>query len=233
MQKETTGTGAASRPGLVYTTVLFDLDGTILDTNELIIQSFMHALRGVVPPGFGREQIIPAMGQPLVHQLRLFAGREEVSDLVRAYREYNLAHHDRMVRLFPGVAETVDVLKQNGIRIGVVTSKMRETSERALKLLGLMEKMDVLVPVDEVTHPKPHPEPLLKAMEALGAEPARTLMVGDSPVDMEAALRAGAVPAGVAWSLKGEAKLREAGAVHLLGRMEDLPALCGIEVAQA
>jgi len=227
------GTEAASRPGLVFTTVLFDLDGTILDTNELIIQSFMHALRGVVPPDFGREQIIPAMGQPLVHQMRAFTGREEVSDLVRTYREYNMAHHDRMVKLFPGVAETLDVLKRSGVRIGVVTSKMRETSERALKLFGLMDKIDVLVPVDEVTHPKPHPEPVQKAMQALGAEPARTLMVGDSPVDMEAALRAGAVPAGVAWSLKGEEKLREAGAVHLLGRMEDLPALCGIEVADA
>jgi len=233
MQTETTGTEAASRRGLVFTTVLFDLDGTILDTNELIIQSFLHALRGVVPPDFGREQIISLMGQPLILQLRAFSGREEVSDLVRAYREYNLARHDQMVRLFPGVSETLDVLKRSGVRMGVVTSKMRETSERALKLLDLMDKFDVLVPVDEVTHPKSHPEPVQKAMQALGAEPARTLMVGDSPADMEAALRAGAVPAGVAWSLKGEAKLREAGAVHLLERMEDLPALCGIEVAQA
>ncbi|OUM99905.1 MAG: pyrophosphatase [Paenibacillaceae bacterium ZCTH02-B3] len=228
-----TRTEAPSRPGLVFTTVLFDLDGTILDTNELIIQSFLHALRGVVPPDFGREQIIPLMGQPLVSQMRIFTGREEVADLVRAYREYNLAHHDRMVKLFPGVAETLDVLKKSGIRTGVVTTKMRETSERALKLFGLWDKIDVLVGIDDVAHPKPDPEPVLKAMQAVGAEPARTLMVGDSPVDMEAALRAGAVPAGVAWSLKGEAKLREAGAVHLLGRMEDLRALCGIGVAQA
>lgn len=211
------------------TTVLFDLDGTIIDTNELIIQSCLHALRGVVPPDFGREQIIPCMGQPLAVQMRLFTGRDDVDDLIRKYREYNLAHHDEMVSLFPGVAETLAALKARGVRLGVVTTKMRETTERALRMFGLIGKMDVIVTLDDVTHPKPHPEPVRKAMDALGADPARTLMVGDSPVDMESARCAGAIPVGVAWSLKGEKVLREAGAARILHRMDELLALCGIE----
>ncbi len=229
MRTEKSASVATTVPVAAFTAILFDLDGTILDTNELIIRSFMHALRGIVPPGFGREQIIPAMGQPLAVQMRLFSGRDDVSDLIRVYREYNLTHHDEMVELFPGVAETVASLKAGGVRLGVVTTKMRETTERALNMFGLLGQMDVIVTIDDVTHPKPHPEPVRKAMEALGADPARTLMVGDSPVDMESALRAGAVPVGVAWSLKGEKVLREAGAVHMLHRMEDLLALCGIE----
>lgn len=211
------------------TTILFDLDGTIIDTNELIIQSFLHALRGVVPESFGREHIIPSMGLPLALQMQQFSGRELVDDLVQAYREYNLLKHDEMVSLFPGVAEVVKRLHEEGFRLGIVTTKMRPTTERALKLLGIYEYMGVIVTLDDVEHAKPHPEPVRKAIEALGAEPARTMMVGDSAVDIESALRAGAVPVGVAWSLKGEALLKEAGAVHVIQEMRDLLTLSGLE----
>ncbi|WP_027093373.1 pyrophosphatase PpaX [Cohnella thermotolerans] len=209
--------------------VLFDLDGTIVDTNELIIQSFLHALKGVVPETFGREHIIPSMGMPLTYQMQHFSGREDVDDLVRAYREYNIARHDEMVELFPGVAEVLPQLRANGFKLGVVTTKMRPTTERALKLLGIYEHMDTIVTLDDVEHAKPHPEPVQKAIRALGSEPAATMMVGDSAVDIESALRAGAVPVGVAWSLKGEAVLREAGAVHVIEDMRQLLALCGLE----
>jgi pyrophosphatase PpaX len=209
--------------------VLFDLDGTIVDTNELIIQSFLHALKGVVPETFGREHIIPSMGMPLTYQMQHFSGREDVDDLVRAYREYNIARHDEMVELFPGVAEVLPQLRANGFKLGVVTTKMRPTTECALKLLGIYEHMDTIVTLDDVEHAKPHPEPVQKAIRALGSEPAATMMVGDSAVDIESALRAGAVPVGVAWSLKGEAVLREAGAVHVIEDMRQLLALCGLE----
>jgi len=211
------------------TTVLFDLDGTIIDTNELIIESVLHAVQGVVPEGFNRQHIIPKMGLPLAMQMRMFTGLEDVDELVRRYREYNLRRHDEMVSLFPGVAETVPKLKDAGLNVGIVTTKMRDTSRRALKLLGILQYMDVIVALDDVQHAKPHPEPVQKAMAALGAEPAQTLMIGDSPVDIESALQAGAIPVGVAWSLKGEAVLREAGAAYVLNSMDDLPIICGIE----
>ncbi|MFC5700665.1 pyrophosphatase PpaX [Cohnella faecalis] len=210
------------------TTVLFDLDGTIIDTNELIIQSFLHALKGIVPPDFDREHIIPSMGMPLSVQLQLFSGRDDVEELTRLYREYNHGRHDEMVTLFKGVAEVVPQLHQAGIKLGVVTTKMRQTSERALKLFGIYEYMGTIVALDDVEHPKPHPEPVLKAIEALGALPEETIMVGDSPVDIESARRAGAVAVGVAWSLKGEAKLRESGADHVVLDMDELVAMCGI-----
>ncbi|MBB6735372.1 pyrophosphatase PpaX [Cohnella zeiphila] len=210
-------------------TVLFDLDGTIIDTNELIIESFLHALKDIVPEAFGREQIIPYMGMTLVYQMQQFSGREQVEDLVRAYREYNLRRHDEMVTLFPGVAEAVSALKERGFRLGVVTTKMRDSTDRALRLLGIRSAMDVIVTLDDVEHPKPHPEPVLKAIAALGANPSATVMLGDSAADIQSAASAGAIPVGVAWSLKGEAVLREAGAKHVVQDMRQLLTLCGWE----
>jgi pyrophosphatase PpaX len=209
--------------------VLFDLDGTILDTNELIIRSFLHALRGVVPPEFGREHIIPHMGQPLVEQMRRFTGRDHVDDLIKAYREYNLREHDSLVTAFPHVAEVLERLKRAGLKIGVVTTKLQMTAMRGMKLAGIDGFMDAVVAFDDVTHPKPHPEPVLKALERLSVRPEETLMVGDSPVDMQSAAAAGAVPVGVAWSLKGERALLEAGARHIIRDMRDLYEFAGME----
>ncbi|XEC94846.1 pyrophosphatase PpaX [Paenibacillus tarimensis] len=209
-------------------TVLFDLDGTILDTNELIIQSFMHALKDYVAPEFGREHIIPSMGKPLTDQMRQFSGQDDVDALVAEYRKMNLHLHDELVCAFPGVLEVVKRLYDDGLKLGVVTTKMRLTTERGLKYVGLGDWMSSVITIDDVNHPKPHPEPVLKAMKELDADPSRTLMVGDSGVDMEAARAAGAIPVGVAWSLKGEKPLWEAGAKYMLYDMVDLYEIVGI-----
>lgn len=211
------------------TTVLFDLDGTIIDTNELIIESFLHALKGYVPEGFNREHIIPSMGQPLAVQMQQFSGLEDVTALTQTYREYNLLRHDEMVTLFSGVAEVVGRLHEAGIRLGIVTTKMRQSTIRALELLGIYSYMETIVTLDDVEHAKPHPEPVAKAIEALSANPSETIMVGDSSVDMKSAIAAGAIPIGVAWSLKGANHLHEAGAAHVIHEMHELLPLCGIE----
>lgn len=211
------------------TTVLFDLDGTILDTNELIIQSFLHALKDVAQPDFGREHIIPSMGMPLAHQLQQFSGRADVDDLIAAYRAYNLREHDAYVRPFPRVVEVLKRLHESGLRLGVVTTKMRLTTERGLKYVGIAEYMDAVVTIDDVTHPKPHPEPVEQALRLLNARPEETLMVGDSVVDMQSAAAAGTVPVGVAWSLKGGDVLRGAGARYVIDDMRELLNLTGLE----
>ncbi|WP_308637294.1 pyrophosphatase PpaX [Paenibacillus silvisoli] len=212
-------------------TMLFDLDGTIMDTNELIIQSFLHSLKGIVPADFNREHIIPSMGQPLTMQMQLFSGREDVTDLVAAYREINLKLHDEYVTAFPQVVEVFKRLHEAGIRIGIVTTKMRLTTERGLRFVGLYDYIEpgAIVTIEDVENPKPHPEPVLKAVELLGADPASTLMVGDSGVDIEAANAAGVTSVGVAWSLKGEQKLKESGARHIIHDMRDLYPFVGLE----
>ncbi|GKU77729.1 pyrophosphatase PpaX [Paenibacillus sp. L3-i20] len=203
-------------------TVLFDLDGTILDTNELIIKSFLESLKGYVPEDFSREHIIPSMGQPLTDQMKLFSRLDEVSPLVAAYREVNLRLHDEMVKPFDHVVEVMEQLHSQGIQVGIVTTKMRLTTERGLKFVGINEYVDTIVSIDDVTHPKPHPEPVSKAIEQLGADPATTIMVGDSTVDMQSAVAAGAIAVGVAWSLKGGQVLKDAGASYVIDDMKEL-----------
>lgn len=210
-------------------TVLFDLDGTIMDTNELIIETFLHVLKDIAPLPLTREHIIPKMGTTLEQQLREFSHRDQVEDLVRAYREYNTMRHDDMVKPFPYVVEVLDNLRAAGVQLGVVTTKIRQTTERALQMFDMYDKMDVIITVDDVTNPKPHPEPVQKAIEALGADPATTLMVGDSPADIVSANAAGAQSCAVAWSLKGEQLLQQYHPRHIIHDMRDLYSLIGLE----
>ena len=210
-------------------TVLFDLDGTIIDTNELIIETFLYVLKEHTPPTFTREHIIPYMGQTLESQMRQFTGQEDVTPFVDAYRKYNRERHDELVREFPYVLEVIKNLQRHGIKLGVVTTKVRETTERALKMFGLSPYLGTIVTVLDVQNPKPHPEPVLLAIEQLGADPATTLMVGDSPADIQAANAAGAISVAVGWSLKGEAALAPYEPKHVIHDMRDLYALVGLE----
>ncbi|MCC3372314.1 HAD-IA family hydrolase [Cohnella sp. REN36] len=208
--------------------VLFDLDGTILDTNELIIQSFLSALAGAVPPGFGREMIIPSMGLPLEKQLRLFTGRQNVEDLITAYFDFNSQHHNRLIRLFPFVKEVLDALNRSGVQLGVVTTKWKSSTTRSLTYLGIMDLMSAIVTLDDVQNPKPHPEPIRMALKQLGVMPESAIMVGDSEADIVSAREAGVVPIGVSWSLKGEEQMKRFGAIHVIHNMRELLNIVGV-----
>ncbi|MCM3635784.1 MULTISPECIES: pyrophosphatase PpaX [Paenibacillus] len=212
-----------------YDTVLFDLDGTILDTNELIIASFLHALKGTVDEGFNREHIIPSMGAPLEDQMRRFSGLEKVDHLIEAYREVNLRLHDEYVKLFDQVEDVLAILHRENIKLGVVTTKMRLTTDKGLAFTDIAKYMDVVITIDDVENAKPHPEPVLKAIEALGADPARTIMVGDSTMDIESGVQAGVTTVGVAWSLKGGQVLRDVGAHYVIQTMNELVDIVGLE----
>lgn len=210
-------------------TVLFDLDGTIIDTNELIIASFQHVLDKHNQPRT-REQIIPFMGMTLEQQFEAFSGRKDVTEYVADYRSYNTIHHDTMVRGFPHVNEVISTLKERGIKLGIVTTKIRPSTMRVLELFNLLEYMDTIVTVQDVTHPKPHPEPVLTAVEQLKADPKRTLMIGDSPADIKSAQAAGVHSAAVAWSLKGAKELQKYNPDYVLQDMTDLYGIMGLEL---
>ncbi|MDP4099492.1 pyrophosphatase PpaX [Paenibacillus sp. P96] len=203
-------------------TILFDLDGTIIDTNELIISSFLHIMKDKTAQPLTRELIIPHMGGTLENQLRAFTGLSEVGEFVKGYRAYNTIHHDDRVRPFPNVLEVVKTLHEQGIKLGVVTTKIRPTTIRVLEMFDLISYMESIVTVDDVEHPKPHAEPVLKAVQELNADPAHTLMVGDSSFDILAAQAAGVRSAGVVWSLKGEETLRGYNPDFMLSDMTDL-----------
>jgi len=182
------------------TTFLFDLDGTLIDSIDLILESYRHTIkahRGVVPPD---AVWMAGLGTPLWVQFRDWTeDPAEIKAMVETYRSYNLAHHDAMVRPYDGVAEQVRALKAAGKRLGLVTSKLRNGALRGLKVAAVADQFDAVVGSDDVTHPKPHPEPVLKALDLLGAAAAEAVFIGDSRHDMESGRAAGVRTAAALW----------------------------------
>jgi pyrophosphatase PpaX len=204
-------------------TALFDLDGTLIDSIRLILDSYHHTLTQHKLPARTDEEWLRGVGTPLHIQFSEWRESPEVLEaMIATYREYNLKHHDRMVTIYPGVVDAVREIKAAGIQTGLVTSKNRQGALRGLKLVGLEALMDVLVCSDEVTNPKPHPEPVEKAVELLGADPATTVYVGDSIHDMNSGRAAGVRTAAALWGPFGRSHLKSANPDYWLETPSDL-----------
>jgi pyrophosphatase PpaX len=207
-------------------TVLFDLDGTLIDSIRLILDSYHHTLTQHNLPARSDEEWLRGVGTPLHVQFSQWHDSPEMLEaMIATYREFNLKHHDRMVTVYPGVVEAVRQIKSSGIQTGLVTSKNRQGALRGLALVGLEALMDVMVCADEVSNPKPHPEPVEKAVALLGADPARTVYVGDSIHDMHSGRAAGVKTAAALWGPFGRAHLESAGPDYWLEKPEDLVGL--------
>ncbi|UCF21069.1 MAG: HAD-IA family hydrolase [Gemmatimonadota bacterium] len=183
-----------------YFGILFDLDGTLVDSLELILSSYRHTMAehvGRVPPD---DAWLRTMGMPLRVQLRSFADSPaQLEAMFRTYVAHNAAHHDRLVREFPGMTAAVTALRNAGFRLGVVTSKIRDHARRELRSCGLDGLFTSLVSADDVTEPKPHPQPVIKGLESLDLDPADALFVGDSLYDLQAGRAAGVRTAAALW----------------------------------
>jgi pyrophosphatase PpaX len=202
----------------VLAAALFDFDGTLVDTTEMIFQSMRHATSSVLGrDDFSREELLANVGQPLPRQMEILdAGKAEL--LLEAYRAHHEEHHDALIAEFPGVDEALHRLRTAGVRVIVVTSKRRRSVEMALeKFPGLDLVVDLFVTMEDTTEHKPHPEPLLKGLELAGDVPKdRAVYVGDSPFDVRAAKAAGLRSVAVSWGAFSEDTLREAEPDHLV-----------------
>jgi pyrophosphatase PpaX len=198
--------------------VLFDFDGTLVDTTEMIHQSMRHATTEVLGrEDIPRETLLANVGQPLPRQMELI-DTENAESLLEAYRTHHEQHHDALIREFPGVEESLHSLGSAGTKVAVVTSKRRVSVEMALEIFpGLRNVVDRFVTLEDTTQHKPHPEPLLRALELLGSIPKeRAAYVGDSPFDVEAAKAAGLTSVAVSWGAFSEDALRASGPDHLV-----------------
>lgn len=205
------------------TTVLFDLDGTLIDSIRLIVDSYHHTLDVHGIPPRSDQEWLDGIGTPLRVQFAEWARDEtQMAALIATYREYNLFHHDSRVTVYPGVVEMVHAVRAAGCRTGLVTSKNRSGAHRGLRLAGLDGTMDVIVGADDVTHPKPHREPVDRAVSHLGADPTTTVYVGDSIHDMHAGRGAGVRTAAVLWGPFGRAALEPAAPDYWLAQPGDL-----------
>jgi pyrophosphatase PpaX len=175
-----------------FTAVLFDLDGTLVDSIELIFRSYEHAFRAHGLPAVPRERILLHLGRTLPDSFTEFTGDPlRALELVATYRAFNLAHHDQLVKPYAGANDALRALRDGGRRVGIVTSKKRETAQRGLAVCGIDARFDVFVAMEDCRLHKPHPEPLLRALDALALAPIEVCYVGDSPHDVAAGNAAG------------------------------------------
>ncbi|HEX7309785.1 MAG TPA: HAD-IA family hydrolase [Gaiellaceae bacterium] len=181
-----------------FPVVLFDLDGTLVDSAAVILGSFHHATETVLRRRFPDEEILARVGGTnLAHQMALL-DPDRVDELVRVYREHNDPQYSELV-CFDGVLDVLVRLKAEGRSLGIVSAKRRPTIERVLGSAGMGEYFDAVVGSDDTERHKPEPEPILKALELLDAVPAEAAYVGDSPFDVAAARAAGVYGVAVGW----------------------------------
>ncbi|GAB3057103.1 pyrophosphatase PpaX [Virgibacillus ainsalahensis] len=201
-------------------TILFDLDGTLIDTNELIMASFNHTFKQYNMT-YTTEEIMEFNGPPLIDTFRKIDPKQADS-MLATYLEHNHTDHDNYVKVFPNVVETMEQLKNNGLKLGIVSAKMTKAVHMGIALTGLDGFFDSIITYDDVINPKPHPEPVLKGMKALNGDTASTLMVGDNYHDIESGKNAGVKTAGVAWSHKGKERLLEYSPTYMLDEITEL-----------
>ncbi len=193
-----------------FRVVLFDLDGTLVDSIELILRAADYAftdVMGVAPP---RDEIRAGIGKPLMTQFGAYASdRDQLDRLIQSYRVYQLAHHDALTRPYDGVNDLVVSLAEEGRSLGVVTSKIESLAHRALEHVGLTRHFSIVVGIESTARHKPDPDPLIFALEQLGARREEAIYVGDSPFDLRAARAAGIASCAVTWGAFTEDVLRQ------------------------
>ena len=218
-------------------TLLFDLDGTLLDSFDLIIASFHHTRLVHFGDRLDDDYYRRGIGTTLAAQFTQMCNEAEVAkadvparvaEMIATYKEHNLANHDEQVRAYPGVSELFEALRKNeSLALALVTSKMRDGALRGLACLHLEHDFGSIVCGDDVTHGKPHPEPVLRALDELARPTAGALMIGDSPHDLGAARAAGVDSAACAWGPFDHDELRRCEPTHWLERPSDLLTLLG------
>jgi pyrophosphatase PpaX len=227
---------ATARP---YLAVLFDLDGTLIDTTELIFQSYQHALMEVVKREVSTEALLLGYGQPLYAAFTVILDhigaateldqrRELVDRLIATYRAFNVVRHDSLARAFPGVGRTLAELGQRGYALGLVTSKTRSIAEKGLRLIGASDTFQVAAYQDDTERHKPHPDPLLLALDRFGLRDRadQVLYVGDSVHDLRAGRAAGVRTAAALWGPFPPESLHALAPDHALASIEELLELC-------
>ena len=183
-----------------FRAVLYDFDGTLADSTELIMRSYRHTMDthlGQAPPD---EEWLSGFGMTLETQIARFArSTAEAEAMLDTYRVFQREHHDGMVAPFPGTLATLEALQRRGVGLAIVTSKHREATLRGMDLCGIVDHFPVIVTPEDVASPKPHPEPVLFALERLGVRAEEAVFVGDSPHDVAAGRAAGTFTAAALW----------------------------------
>lgn len=176
--------------------VIFDLDGTLIDSTEAIVSSFTHLFAAIQRPFPGRQAIVDSIGHPLDIQLS-FLTDHGVDECVRVYREHYAENSCDQTHLIAGARDLLEGLREAGLKLGFASSKSSISASMLLEHLGVLDFFEARIGPEQVTHTKPHPEPVLKALEVLGVAAAEAVFVGDMHFDLQAGTAAGVRTIGV------------------------------------
>ena len=181
--------------------ILFDFDGTLVNTNDVILASWQHTYKHYLGHEVPVEHITACFGEPLLVTMeREFPGVDP-AESAAVYRQFQVENADRLVTIFPGIKELLAALKEAGYVLGIVTSRTRESALRYMDMFGIASYFNDLVTCDDTTIHKPNPQPLLLALSKLGASADESLMIGDSPFDIKCANNAGVDSVMVEWRI--------------------------------
>jgi pyrophosphatase PpaX len=206
--------------------VLFDLDGTLLDSIELILNSARYAFEKLEREWISDEEWLALVGIPLAAAFRRYARDEtDGARLLAAYREYQMQHHDRLIRCYDQVVDTIRALRGAGHELAIVTSKSEYLAMRGLAHVGLARHMDTIVGCDSSSRHKPDPEPVRIALQRLGRSPEEAVFVGDSVHDVLAGNAAGVRTVAALWGAFKREDLEPGHPNHWLERISELPSL--------
>lgn len=189
-------------------TVIFDFDGTVMDTNRIIIMSWQHTFNTIKGHDGDMGDILASFGEPLEYTMGKFFPELPVEESIKVYRDY---HRDKFVdtiELFPGIEELLAELKNRGYKTGLATSRLKITAYQGLEKYDLFKYLDEIITVEDVDKAKPDPEIVLTMMDKLGSKPETTVMLGDTKLDIGCANNAGVTSILVGWSqaLAGKTK---------------------------
>ena len=206
--------------------VLFDLDGTLIDSIGLLLASVREAFDGFEGRAPTEEEWVAGIGTPLAKQLKAYCDTDEQLAAVTArYRTFQRAAHDRLTTAFPGTLEVLGSLAASGHPMGIVTSKSNEMMNRALDLTGIAPYMATKIGCDSCAIHKPDPFPVRMALDELGYEASEAIFVGDSPHDINAGNSAGVISIAALWGPFRRDQLDPANPAHYLADIAELPAL--------
>lgn len=182
-------------------TLIFDFDGTLMDTNNVIVQSWQQVYRKYTGHDGDTDYILSTFGEPLEESLENAFPDVPLEETVNTYRTWHGEHYWDMIELFPGITEMLKEAKARGYRLAIATSRLKETLFLGLDKYNLTDLFDTIVTVEEVANHKPEPDCILKVLEELDVPPEKAAMVGDSRLDMMCAHNAGVKAILVGWSV--------------------------------
>jgi HAD superfamily hydrolase (TIGR01549 family) len=185
-------------------TFLFDLDGTLIDTPKIILETFKDIFNTYLPDvKLSKKEYEDFLGHTLFQTIGNYEKDENRRKLIiEAYHDLSNERINQTLDVYPKAKETLMYLKKKGIKIGVVTSKLRTKASMHLKQAGLLEYIDGIIGYEDVTKHKPDKEPIIKALELLNSKKEETIYIGDHENDIKSAKNAGIISCAVSYSIR-------------------------------